>query len=322
MLTIAEHFVPNDDGWLLHLTRTVDVERFDPERPPVVIVPGYGMNAFIFGFHPRGTSLAGAIAEAGYEVWAANLRAQGPSRPDRRSPPGPSLRAYADVDVTAAVAGALARSESRVGRVTLLGCSLGGSLAYAHVALRPEHRVGGVIAIGAPLRWTEVHPLLGMAFRSPRLAGLVRVSNVRAFARAAAPAIARVPGVLSPYMNTSHVDLTTLPTLVKTIEDPHPQVNRELATWIAQKDLVLRGVDVTKRLGAVDVPLLVVVSNRDGIVPDGPALSVVDAWGGSDVEVLRVGDDSRWYAHADLFVGDHAAEDVFAPLAGWLDRHR
>lgn len=320
MLTVSEHFVPNDDGWLLHLTRTVSDEALDPAKPPVLIVPGYGMNAFIFGFHPRGTPMAGTIAEAGHEVWAVNLRAQGPSRPDRKGAPGPSMRAYADTDLTAAIAGVLSRSESDHDRVQLIGCSLGGSIAYAHLALRPDHRVGGVIAIGAPLRWTSVHPLLGVAFKSPKLAGLVRVSNVRRFAKAAVPAIVRVPGVLTPYMNTSHVDLSTLPTLVRTIEDPHPRVNRDIALWIAQRDLVLRGVDVTRRLSGVDVPLLVVAANRDGIVPDATALSVLDAWGGKDIEVLRVGDASRWYAHADLFVGDHAPDDVFAPLIAWLGK--
>lgn len=313
-----EYFVPNDDGWLLHVARTVDDERFDPALTPVVIVPGYGMNSFIFGFHPRGTSLVGALAAAGHEVWTADFRAQGASRADRRGAPGPSLRAYADIDVTAIVAAALARTQTVRDRVVLIGASLGGSLAYAHLALRPEHRVAALVAIGAPLRWTEVHPALGLAFHSPRVAGMIRLSGVRRIARVAAPVIARVPGLLTPYMNTRHVDLSALPELVRTIEDPHPRVNRDLALWIKRRDMVLRGVHVTNRLRAVDVPLLVVVANRDGIVPDGPALSVLDAWGGKDVEVLRVGDDDRWYAHADLFVGDHAPTDVFAPMNAWL----
>lgn len=317
-LSSREIFVPNDDGWLLHLRRIVNPERLDPSRPPVLIVPGYGMNAFIFGFHPRGTSLARALADSGLEVWTVDLRAQGPSRPSGSTPSEPSLRAYADVDVRAATDAVLERTASTRGRVTLLGASLGGSIAYAHVALRPDHKVAGVIAIGSPLRWTRVHPLLALAFRSPRLAGSITVRGVRRLAETAVPAISRVPGILAPYMNTAHVDLTALPQLVRTIEDPHPRVNQDIAEWIRQRDLILRGVHVTRGLGNVDVPLLVVIANRDGIVPDEPALAAVDAWGGSRVDVLRVGDQDRWYAHADLFVGDYAPEDVFAPLNDWL----
>ena len=229
------------------------------------------------------------------------------------------MRAYADTDLPAAVLGALARTDTERERITLIGCSLGGTIAYAYLALRPHHRCCGVISVGSPLRWNEVHPALGLAMRSPRLVGSLRVRGVRGLAKLAAPALAMVPMALNAYMNASHVDLSALPKLVRTIEDPDPRVNRDIAVWVNDKDLVLRGVNVTERLSAVDVPLLVVVSNRDGIVPDGAALSVLDAWGGTDVEMLRIGDDERWYAHADLFIGDHAPQDVFAPLAGWMD---
>ena len=48
--------------------------------PPVVILPGYGMNSFIFGFHPRGLSLEAYLASRGIEVWSVDLRGQGRAR--------------------------------------------------------------------------------------------------------------------------------------------------------------------------------------------------------------------------------------------------
>ena len=153
MLRRTEHFVSNDDGWLLHLEQAYDTEHLDTDKRPVAVVPGYGMNAHIFGFHPRGTSMQRALAKAGHEVWSVNLRAQGQSRALSASAPDPSLRAYADVDLSAAIDGVLAHTTTSRQDVFAIGCSLGGSIAYAHLALRPAHRIAGLITIGSPLRW-------------------------------------------------------------------------------------------------------------------------------------------------------------------------
>src|SRR5262249_2742551 len=75
-----EHTIPNGDGWHLSLFQTWDDRRFVPGRRPVLIVPGYGMNSFIFSFHPRGLSLEGYLAHAGFEVWRVDMRGQGRSR--------------------------------------------------------------------------------------------------------------------------------------------------------------------------------------------------------------------------------------------------
>ena len=101
------------------------------------------------------------------------------------------------------------------------------------------------------------------------------------------------------------------------VEDPSPRVNYEIACWIQQGDLVLRGVNVSERLAERRGDLLLVVANRDGIVPAATARSAMNVWGGS-TDVLEIGNDQRWYSHADLFVGRDAVEDVFDPLAAWL----
>lgn len=319
---IREQWASTDDGWELHLTRTVLPSRFEPARRPVLIVPGYGMNGFIFGFHPSGTSLVLHLAQAGLEVWVANLRGQGLSR--RRSPeaPTPSLRRYAETDLRAAIDAVLRETETRADRVDVLGASLGGSIAYAHMALERRHRIGSVVAIGSPLRWLDVSALLRLPFRSPRLASLVRVNNTRRLAELALPIATRIPVLLSLYLNAANVDLKAAPEMIRTVEDPHPRVNSDIAKWLGASDMVLRGVNVTEALRACREPLLLVVANKDGIVPEATALSARDAWGGDDVSVLKVGDRERWYAHADLFVGHEARDQVFDPVARWLcERH-
>lgn len=309
------------DGWQLHLERWWSPEHLDRHARPVVIVPGYGMNAFIFGFHPRGTSLTKHLAEAGFEVWTANLRLQGEARPLHRHAGEPSLRSFAEIDLPCAIDAILERTNTAANDVALFGCSLGGAIAYAHLALSAEAKVGALVSVGSPLRWVDVSPLLAVPARAPKLVALLRTSGNRALARTLLPLLAKTPSLLSIYMNAAHVDLSHAAEMAKTVEDAHPRTNHDIACWIGARDMVLRGVNVTEALRARELPLLVVYGNRDGIVPERTALSVVDAWGGRDVEVLRVGTPDDWYAHADLFIGNDAPAKVFDPVAKWLRAH-
>ena len=312
------HQVSTSDGWLLDVKQTFIPSRLDTTLRPLIIIPGYGMNTFIFGFHPRGTPMEQIFAEAGFEVWSANLRAQGGST--RLADAGrPSLRSCAEIDIPAVINAVLEATQTSAERADLIGCSLGGSFAYAHLALhRAEHRVGRLIAIGAPLRWDVIHPLFKLAFRSPTIAGMIRFSGTRRLAQVVFPILLKFPKLLSIYMNTEYVDLEHAQKFTNIVEDPQPRINKDIARWMRARDMTLRGVNITEALTHIDTPLLVVVANRDGIVPPAVALSVLPAWGGDDVHVLEVGDDKQWYAHADLFIGDDAPDHVFQPLINWL----
>jgi pimeloyl-ACP methyl ester carboxylesterase len=201
-----------------------------------------------------------------------------------------------------------------------VGASLGGSIAFAYLGLTPAAPVAGLVAMGAPLRWVEVHPLLRALFASPWVAGALRLSGTRSWIRRLLPLLRRAPWLLSMYANTETIDVDHLPEMTATVEDPQPEVNRQIALWIRNRDLLLDGKNITLAVRDVAVPLLVVVSNRDGIVPTPTAMSAADFWGGPEVEVLRIGDDHDWYAHANLFVGNEAPTKVFAPLLEWLGR--
>ena len=55
--------VDNRAGWRLALTRYRETR--EPKGRPVLIVPGYGMNSFIFSFHPNGPSMVECLAARG-----------------------------------------------------------------------------------------------------------------------------------------------------------------------------------------------------------------------------------------------------------------
>ncbi|HHH29556.1 MAG TPA: alpha/beta fold hydrolase, partial [Polyangiaceae bacterium] len=298
-LQVREQYVTTADGWSLRLRRTTSPHHFDPSTKPLLIVPGYGMNSFIFSYHPRGTSMERCLAEGGYEVWALDLRGQGHSKPERPRYGESSLVNYATVDLPAAIDRVLGATRTTARTLTLIGCSLGGSIGYGYLALGSRPRVSEMIAMGAPLVWNEIHPLIKVAFSSPTVAGAFRLSGTRALVKTAFPILERVPSLLALYMNPATIHTQRMSEMAQTVEDPEPSVNRDIAIWMRDRDLRMRGVNVTEAMRRQTMPLLVVVSNQDGIVPERTAIAAADVWGGQDVEILRVGDERNWYAHAN-----------------------
>jgi len=319
-LRSIRHFVPNGAGWHLGLTQRYDPAVLDPSRPPIVIIPGYGMNSFIFGFHPTGVSLAGHLVARGFEVWTADLRAQGSSVPiTPKALRGPTIEELALVDVPAVIEGVLERSRTPAEKLIVLGASLGGTLALAHAALSPEPRIAALVTMGSPLRWTTVHPLVKIAFASPALAGLVPLWGTRKLAGAALPMLAeRSPALISMYLNAALTDTSRAKEMVETVEDPSRALNKELAHWIRKKDLYLRGTNITDAVRTLDFPLLVIAAHGDGVVPRDTAAFPYWHIHAPKKELVFAGDETHPLAHADLFVSREAVPRVFEPLAAWL----
>ncbi|MBI2378751.1 MAG: alpha/beta fold hydrolase [Deltaproteobacteria bacterium] len=303
------------DDWTLELFRYHEPGRLDRNLRPLLIVPGYGMNTFILAYHPRGASMVSHLANAGFEVWTTNLRGQGDSVRGR-SAGRLGLSGLARIDLPRVLEAVREGTATVQREVDIIGCSLGGAVVYGYLAHEPEARIGAVVAMGAPLRWESVHPLIRLLFASRRLAGALPMRGTRTFARAVLPRLKHVPAALSIYMNARNIDLSNPEILAQTVDDPSPELNREIAEWLRTKDLMLDGVNVTEALARVSVPTLAVIANADGIVPRESVRAVENVM--PRVDVLEVGDDRDWFAHADLFINDRAQELVFDPLAAWL----
>ncbi|MBM4318736.1 MAG: hypothetical protein FJ125_01960 [Deltaproteobacteria bacterium] len=312
-------FVPNGQGWELGLKRSCRPDVLDVRRRPVVILPGYGMNSYVFGYHPGGTSMIDTWVERGHEVWTVDLRGQGAihlgKRPDRFG-----LAELAKNDLRVAFDFVVEHSRCQPDTVIGVGCSLGGALLYAHVGCVATHRLGAVVGMGAPLRWEAVHPFFRAVSRAPGLARLAGHLSRRSVNMKVLPLIAQVPGMISLYLHPEMVDLTHPERLFLTVSDLLPQLNEEMAHWMARGDLVLDGQNVTEAFWRSTMPLLCVLGVGDGVVPEAAALSACRrASATAPCEVLRVGDPARPYAHADLFVARQAPQDVFLPVARWLE---
>jgi polyhydroxyalkanoate synthase len=314
------HYVPNGDGWKLAVKQIVDPQRLDRSRRPLLIVPGYGMNAFIFGYHPNGLSLEEYLAQAGFEVFSVNLRTQGPSiRVGGSLSYG--MRETSLVDLPAAINFVCSHNSGGHDKLDIIGCSLGGTKVYAYAGLIGTEKLGNIITLGAPLRWVEIHPVLKLAFRSELLAGLIRMKHTRTLARFGLPLLTHLPGLLSIYLHPEIVDLSHPEILTQTVEDPNPMLNREIVRWVKSVDLMIDGRNVTASLRRVKNPLLVMLCNADGIVPPQAALAALDAVGSEVKDTLTAGTDAIPMAHADMYISYHAQDQVFQPLVEWLRAH-
>lgn len=312
------HGASNGAGFRLAIFQTWDEAKLVPGRRPVLIVPGYGMNSFIFSYHPGGISMERYLVENGFEVWRADLREQGETLWEGGSSRF-SLEDLALTDVGVVMEKVLAETRTGEDRVDVIGCSLGGALMFIHTVLNPNHRMATLVSMGSPVRWERVHPLLKFAFRSPTIAGALPIRGTRRIAEAALPMLAqRMPWLLSVYLNPEITDVGAVRELVRTVEDPNRHINRQMAEWINHRDLIVRGVNVSEAIGVLENPFLCVVANGDGIVPRETAAYPYYKLHSSKKKLLEVGTQSISMAHADLFVSRESQERVFAPLSEWL----
>ncbi|MEO0604623.1 MAG: alpha/beta fold hydrolase, partial [Myxococcota bacterium] len=306
---LEHHTIRTADGWSLQLTRVV--RRGERAGQPVLFIPGYGMNAWIVQYHPRGRSFADVLLEGGFDPWGIDLRGTSTSK----GPTRPSFQAMSTHDLPAAID--YIRNFRSAERVHAIGCSLGGAMLLGHAAFAPSPGLDRVVTIGTPLRWPRDlrTRLLSTLMRT---AGSIPMRGTRAWTAVALPVVSRlVPSALSIYLNPRITDVRMASELTRTVEDPLPVINRALGHWM-RSDLRIQGRPVAPALKRFDRPLLVMYGSGDGIVPREAALSVVGTTRGP-VEVLEVEHpDGEPVGHADLFISDVAPTRVFEPVTRFL----
>lgn len=311
---IERFSVATPDGWLLEMHR--GVRAGVQPGAPVIFVPGFGMNSWIFRYHPRGRSFMEALLDEGLDPWSVDLRGQSTTRAGPGANRSVGLADYAWTDLPTAFDHVARITGSD--RVHAIGCSLGGALLYAYGCAVQDHRIDRLVTMGTPLRWTKASLLIRAFASLTPLMGWARPRGTRRLARVMLPVATRfVPGALSMYLNPRITDTRPALELVKTVEDPHPRVNRQLGRWIQKMDLEIGGTHIPDALECFDRPLLVVAGNGDRICPPENALSALDCVRGPAASMV-VGHEHERVSHADLFISDIAPRRVFAPVARWL----
>lgn len=316
----AEIFdIDNGAGWSISLKR-VPARGVARKAGPALIVPGYGMNSFIFGFHPRGLSLEDFLASRGIETWSADLRGMGRAK-NTGGNEDFGLADYVD-DVKVAVDAVIERSEIENPKIDLIGCSLGATLVFSYLALHPDAPVNCAVNFGGLVTWKKIHPAVRIAFASTRVVEKVHLKHTRTIAGLALPLIIKhAPKLLAIYMNTESTDTSNAATMVQTVEDPVTHVNIDIAHWLKDRELTVRGVNVSRALGEMTYPHMTVLAKDDGIVPPETARALFEGIASTDKEILEVGGNDHPMAHADLFLATGAQDLIFKPLSEFLLKH-
>jgi len=312
-------YVSNREGWRLEVKRSSISEKLNKKRRPLLILPGYGMNSFIFGYHPTGLAMEDFFAHEGFEVWSANLRGQGGSK-KIQGDSHITLKDFGVTDLSVVLHYILQHTHTKAQKVDVIGCSLGGTIAYVYLALVKKNLLGSVVAMGAPLRWEKKPLILEIMSKSPTLLRYLPFRNVRRIAKMLAPLIVRFPSIIHLYLHPEFISQEHIDVMLEVVDDPNRFLNEEIAQWVNNKDLMIDGKNIIQELRRVTNPFLCLIGNSDGIVPSDTALSAYEVMGSEMKDILVVGDDHVKFAHADMFVSDYAQEMVFLPIAQWLKR--
>lgn len=283
-----------------------------PTRPPVVLVHGLAQNRHTWRI--PGRSMAGALAERGYDVLNLELRGHGNSR---RYGAG---NATCFDDYTRDLLRVLARCGEPA---FVVGHSLGAAVCLDAAARAP---VRGVVHLAGVYRFAGANRTLrGLARASLALERLLLLPRLRLHTRWAGDLIGRlyaltdIAGYGAPIAGWApgSIERDLLETRLRLGFDwTSIEVWLEMCRWAAGEPF-----EPGARFCAIDVPLLVVVGDRDPLVRPPDARALYDASCSSDRTFLLMEpfEHGVHWGHIDLILGARAPVEVWPRVADWLD---
>ena len=323
------HPVHTADGWTiwLHRFRPRGQRRFDT---PIILGHGLMMNRHCWSLSAQG-SLPRALAERGHDVWVAEYRGSGMSRPPAGSPNRWTLEDHVASDLPALIA--TVRGRSSADAVHWIGHSMGGIVAYMH-ACRAGRDAGiaRLVTIGSPVGFKHVRKIMGpLGIPARRLLRRLQTLHIRPLLFLALPYVAAIPRVALRISGASeHLNLRERITLVdRAFEDS----SSALAGWFLDRflnDELVCPRDGCSTTGGgfadLDIPTLVIAGQRDVLAPPGSVRRAFDETEGIPAAYRVFGDPEATLedtgpalGHADLISGEVAMRHVLPLILGWLE---
>ena len=287
-----------------------------PTRPPVVLVHGFAQNRY--SWHTSRRSMSAWLAGQGWDVWNLELRGHGRSRGlAEGAHQGLGAESFADyVEDVVRVACLLGP------QTFLIGHSLGGAASYAAATQAP---LGGVVGVGALFGFGRHSPVLHLLARLTRvLEPLIRASNLTVRTQTAGQVLGRLyqatdlAGYALPISGwwPGSVERELLEErLVQGFDWTSVTVWLEMSRWCAEGRF-----DYEDAWAATDVPLAVVVGDRDHLMPLGDARRAFDLSGSSDrvLKLFAPYDHEVHGGHLDLLLGRKAPQHTWPWIDAWM----
>jgi pimeloyl-ACP methyl ester carboxylesterase len=305
------------DGWRIALARRKP--RGAARLPPVVLCHGLSANRGNLDFGVARYSVSLALAEAGFDCFALDLRGHGGSRREVRSAPRRwNFDTYLEHDIPAALDEI--RAATGQPQALWVGHSQGALLGLIAAALHPD-RIAGVVALAPPTHFdpqAELQRLLRFAFLGLR--------RNRFFARAFAPLGGHLHLKLTQFVLLSRnvEPLLMRQLMANVIEDVSAGVQAQFLRW-ARTDTFASfdgAIDYRAAMALARPPALFVAGSKDLLATPGSVRRGFELWGG-EKELVVAGTATGFsaeYGHSDLIFGRSAPEEIFPRVREWLLR--
>jgi pimeloyl-ACP methyl ester carboxylesterase len=305
--------VPTADG------SAIALGRYHPRGPrrfeePVLLAHSLGTNRFNLDFDET-YSVARALARRGFEAWVLELRGHGLGG----SAEGATFDTEVEHDVPAALGAILSTGAKRVSWV---GHSRGGLLAYAHLAKHPTAPISAIVTLGSPLTFTAqpgvqrflaaIAPTLQLPVLPLQLAGK-------------AWPLGLPPDPVGKYLlNAANVDPVVVRQAIQFVAaDVAGGVGRQFARWVRTGAFDSEtGFDYRAGMKAITQRVLAIAGSKDFLVPTSAAHLVRGLTSGP-VETVTAGLSGGFstdYGHGDLVLGRDAPREVTGRVVEFLER--
>jgi polyhydroxyalkanoate synthase len=284
---------------------------------PVLLVPSLINRWYVLDLRP-GASVAGALVEAGLDVWCLDWGT--PEDEDR-------YRSWDDVLARLARMVRRVRRETGASRVGLLGYCMGGTLSAIYTAQHPDE-IAALVNLAGPIDFARGGMLARMVDSSwfdagaVADAGNVAPTQMQAGFTALRPTIDLAKWASMPDTMSNRTAWEGMRALEIWASDNIPFPGEAYRTYIGelyQGNRLLAGTHRPggrpARLGDITCPTMIITADRDNICPAAAANALADHVGSAVVKLLSVPG-----GHVGAVVGSRAAREMYPALATWLSQ--
>ncbi|MCB0966162.1 MAG: alpha/beta fold hydrolase [Ilumatobacter sp.] len=282
--------------------------------PPLLLVMSLVTRPVVFDLQP-GNSLVERFCQAGFDVWMIDWDEPGPADSEN------TLETYCDDYLPWAVRTVV--DETCDESVTMFGYCFGGFLSVLSVAANPDMPVENLVVLATPIA-----PERGPAQLRPGRISLRfdETGNVPAEAMRTAfislePVEAEVTKRVNLWQRMDDDQYVTAHRVMTNWGDDHIRfpgaTARQLERAFTDGNPIIDGSfrlgGRTVDLGAITIPFLSVIGEKDHIAPPETSEPLMDLVGSADKTELRVP-----AGHVGLFVGRASAKQCLPPMIEWM----